>query len=203
MGSDSHIALDGSSDLVVGFFECSLNSILYQRGIYPPEDFQQKKRYGISVLMSINEELNAYLDDIIQQLKAWLQTNKISKLVLVIKSKDTNETLERWQFDVNVNKSTHGVDDTSSQNDSKNTTQEIRSIMRQIVASVSFLPTLDDDCTFNVLVYASEDVEVPITWTDSDANLIPGGGEHIRLRSFSTAVHKVDAVVAYRVEDSI
>ncbi|ORZ10880.1 mitotic spindle assembly checkpoint protein MAD2 [Absidia repens] len=202
MASDSRIALESTSDMVVDFFETSIHSILYQRGVYPPEDFKQTKRFGVSILMSINPELNAYLDEIVQQLKAWLKTNHINKLVLVIKSKETNETLERWQFDVKVVKNNHRLSKTSSGDNSVNAAKEIRGIMRQIVASVSFLPILDDDdCTFNILVYASEDAEVPLTWADTDANLIRGGGEHVRLQSLSTDDHNIDTVVSYRIED--
>ena len=34
------IKLQGSTKLVTELFEYSVNSILYQRGIYPPEDFK-------------------------------------------------------------------------------------------------------------------------------------------------------------------
>lgn len=34
------------------------------------------------------------------QLKEWMQGGKISKLVVVITSKETGEHVERWQFDV-------------------------------------------------------------------------------------------------------
>lgn len=33
-------------------------------------------------------------------LLVWLRENKLNKVVLVIKSKDTGETIERWQFDI-------------------------------------------------------------------------------------------------------
>jgi len=76
---------------------------------------------------------------------------------------------------------------------------EIQSLFRQITASVTFLPTLDGtDCTFNVLVYADADSDVPLEWGDSDAREVVGG-EKVMLRSFSTNSHKVDAVVSYRV----
>jgi mitotic spindle assembly checkpoint protein MAD2 len=75
---------------------------------------------------------------------------------------------------------------------------EIQSIFRQITASVTFLPMLDGDCTFNVLVYADADSEVPMEWGDSDAKEIRNG-EKVQLRSFSTSNHKVDTLVSYRV----
>ena len=62
------------------------------------------------------------------------------------------------------------------------------------------MPQLDGDCTFNVLVYADADSEVPMEWGDSDAKEIVNG-EKVQLRSFSTASHKVDTLVSYRVGD--
>lgn len=56
-------------------------------------------------------------------------------------------------------------------------------------------------CTgsFNILVYTGTETEVPTQWQDSDAHLISGTAEHVKLRSFSTSVHKVDSLVAYRL----
>lgn len=88
-------------------------------------------------------------------------------------------------------------------------------------------PSLDDQLTrgsagvFTILIYADKDTEVSEQWKDSDAHLIAGGAEQVRstrlspgsecadrdgtpqvkLRSFSTAVHKVEAMVAYRCVD--
>jgi mitotic spindle assembly checkpoint protein MAD2 len=74
---------------------------------------------------------------------------------------------------------------------------EIQSIFRQITASVTFLPQLDGSCTFNVLVYADADSDVPLEWGDSDAKDIKDA-ERVQLRSFSTNSHKVDTLVSYR-----
>lgn len=74
---------------------------------------------------------------------------------------------------------------------------EIAAIFRQITASVTFLPQLNGDCTFNVLVYADADSEVPVEWGDSDAKEIENG-EKVQLRGFSTANHRVDTLVSYR-----
>jgi hypothetical protein len=57
---------------------------------------------------------------------------------------------------------------------------------------------------FNILAYTTRlDTNVPLEWQDSDARLIAEGkAEQVKMRSFSTGVHKVDAVVAYmRGED--
>jgi mitotic spindle assembly checkpoint protein MAD2 len=77
---------------------------------------------------------------------------------------------------------------------------EIAAIFRQITASVTFLPQLTGDCTFNVLVYADADSDVPVEWGDSDAKEIQNG-ERVQLRGFSTANHRVDTIVSYRLGD--
>ena len=77
---------------------------------------------------------------------------------------------------------------------------EIAAIFRQITASVTFLPQLQGDCTFNVLVYADADSEVPVEWGDSDAKEIQGG-ERVQLRGFSTSSHRVETLVSYRLGD--
>lgn len=77
---------------------------------------------------------------------------------------------------------------------------EIQAIFRQITASVTFLPVLDGDCTFNVLVYADADSEVPVEWGDSDAKEIKNA-EKVQLRSFSTNNHRVGTLVSYRMAD--
>ena len=78
---------------------------------------------------------------------------------------------------------------------------EIQSVFRQITASVTFLPMLDGNCTFNVLVYADADSDVPLEWGDSDAKEIENG-EKVQLRSFSSSNHRVDTLVSYRYVES-
>ena len=36
-------------------------SILYQRGVYPPEAFESKKQYGLALWRTTEESLNKYL----------------------------------------------------------------------------------------------------------------------------------------------
>jgi mitotic spindle assembly checkpoint protein MAD2 len=77
---------------------------------------------------------------------------------------------------------------------------EIQAIIRQITASVTFLPMLEGRCTFNVLVYADPDANVPDEeWVDSDAREVKNA-ENVKLRSFSTMNHKIDTMVSYRLD---
>jgi hypothetical protein len=58
------------------------------------------KKYGLTMLVSSDDQVKAYIKKIMTQLNEWMIGGKISKLVVVITSKDTGEHLERWQFDV-------------------------------------------------------------------------------------------------------
>lgn len=52
------------------------------------------------MLVSSDDQVKAYIKKIMSQLDKWMVGGKISKLVVVITSKDTGEPVERWQFDV-------------------------------------------------------------------------------------------------------
>lgn len=190
------------------------------------------------MLVTSDDQVKAYIKKIMSQLNKWMTGGKISKLVVVISSKETGEHVERWQFDVQIfnrpSKKVASKDTAAKPPDKENAAPmqaslslsvvpiplpnlryrdtpepppektekdiqlEIQSIFRQITASVTFLPQLDaGNCTFNVLVYADADSEVPMEWGDSDAKEIENG-EKVQLRSFSTSNHRVDTLVSYR-----
>jgi len=219
--STHKLALKGSSKMVAEFFEYSINTILYQRGVYPVEDFHAVKKYGLNMLVTSDDQVKAYIKKIMSQLNKWMIGQKISKLVIVITGKESGEHVERWQFDVSLTKSSKSKPSTTSSTDKENSNpaddpasstipqpeatpsdediqSAIRALFRQITASVTFLPELAEPCTFNVLVYADADSEVPIDWGDSDEKEIDGG-EKVQLRSFSTASHRVDTMVSYKL----
>ncbi|CAK7272472.1 Mitotic spindle checkpoint component mad2 [Sporothrix epigloea] len=218
------LSLKGSAKLVSEFFQYSIHSILFQRGVYPAEDFTAVKKYGLNMLVSSDDQVRAYVKKIMSQLDRWMVSGQISKLVLVITDKDTGEHVERWQFDVQLfgnkgpkksktDKADKAVKSSSANKENADGSQEampekteaeiqaeIAAIFRQITASVTFLPQLAGDCTFNVLVYADADSEVPVEWGDSDAKEIVNG-ERVQLRGFSTSSHRVDTLVSYRLAD--
>lgn len=49
-----------------------INSILYQRGIYPPETFSRVIQYDMSLLITTDATLKKYLSDVVSQLKGTL-----------------------------------------------------------------------------------------------------------------------------------
>jgi hypothetical protein len=44
-------------------------SILFQRAIYPPEDFKMVKKYGLNVLVTIDDSLKSYLKKLLTQVE--------------------------------------------------------------------------------------------------------------------------------------
>lgn len=79
-------------------------------------------------------------------------------------------------------------------------TQEIQAIIRQITASVTFLPLLSDTCTIDLLAYTDKESEIPFEWEESDPRYIDGAA-NVKLRSFSTNLHKVEALVSYKMDE--
>lgn len=77
---------------------------------------------------------------------------------------------------------------------------EIQAIIRQITASVTFLPLLNEPCSFDLLIYTNKTAVVPKKWQDSDPRYIMNSQE-VKLRSFTTSFHKVDSMVTYKEAD--
>lgn len=96
----SEITLRGSVAIVTEFFVYALNNILYQRSIYPASMFAFEKKYGLSLMMTKDENLKNYLTNVLSQLEKWLLSGDVEKLVLVFMAAATGEVRERWTFNV-------------------------------------------------------------------------------------------------------
>jgi mitotic spindle assembly checkpoint protein MAD2 len=185
-----------------------------------PETFKRESKYGITVLTTTDDGLLKYLSIVQNQVSAWLQTGQIQRLVVVVKGVDTLETLERWQFNVSIEDGSSKIQDNGANENAtpnqqtqqqvhgttgksmKEIHNEIQAIIRQITASVTFLPLLQQPCTFDLLIYTQKDVDnVPDTWSDSDPCYITNNSSEVKLRSFTTSIHKVDSLVAYKEPD--
>merc|ERR1711935_191879 len=184
---ESGLTLKGSTVIVTEFFEYSINSILFQRGVYPTEDFKRVSKYGCTIMVSSNPKVRAYLDMVLKAMKKWLFTKAAQKLVLVIIGIDSGKTLERWVFNVHSDKAdTTGI---STKSDTA-IKSEIGALIRQITSSVSFLPLLDELCKFDVLIYTDDDVAVPIECEESGPMKI-AKPERVELRAIDTNIHRV------------
>ncbi len=175
-------------------------------GIYPPETFKRETKYGLTVLTTTDGGLLKYLSQVMAQVEAWLLSGDVQRLVVVVSGVDSGDTLERWQFNVTLDEQPDAencppnLQQPSGKKTIKEINGEIQAIIRQITASVTFLPLLNEPCSFDLLVYTKKDAAVPAKWEDSDPCYIMNSQE-VKLRSFTTTVHKVDSMVAYREAD--
>ena len=146
----------------------------------------------MTVLTTTDEGLLKYLGNVMAQVDAWLNSGDVQRLVVVVSGMDSGETLERWQFNITL-------EETDSENVMPNGNRasagktvkeihgEIQAIIRQITASVTFLPLLNEPCSFDLLVYTKKDAKVPEKWEDSDPCYI-NKSQEVKLRSFTTTV---------------
>ena len=179
-----------------------------------PETFKRESKYGLTVLTTTDEGLLRYLDNVQSQVNEWLMTGHVQRLVVVVQGVDSGDTLERWQFNVAVDPADTIMTSTGGENQVPNTVattttaakeksvkdihNEIQAIIRQITASVTFLPLLKESCTFDLLVYTDKNVVLPSEkWADSDPCYILNSAQ-VKLRSFTTSVHQIDSMVAYK-----
>ncbi|POI21178.1 hypothetical protein CIB84_015075 [Bambusicola thoracicus] len=132
----------------------------------------------------------------LRPLPEWLYKCTVQRLVVVISSIENNEVLERWQFDIECDKNARG-ESAPREKSQKAIQDEIRSVIRQITATVTFLPLLETACAFDLLIYTDKDLVVPEKWEESGPQFI-ANSEEVRLRSFTTTIHKVNSMVAYK-----
>ncbi|XP_076281901.1 mitotic arrest deficient 2 [Lasioglossum baleicum] len=199
------ITLKGSAELVKQYLLYGVNSILYQRGIYPPETFEPAEHFGLFILMSTDDKIKSFFDSVLGQIQEWLVQRKVQKVTLVITNVNTKEVLEKWDFKVDYEGQTaNGAKDNVSSSlpdvgskDATTIQKEIREVIRQITGTVSFLPLLDCLCSFDILTYTVPDCGIPKQWDETQPAFIANSQE-VQLRSFSTSIHKMETIVSYK-----
>ncbi|KAK6044123.1 hypothetical protein COOONC_18373, partial [Cooperia oncophora] len=72
--------------------------------------------------------------------------------------------MERWQFDIQTEEMNEEGENSTRQKDEKKIKQEMSDVIRQITASVTFLPLLEEPCSFDVLIYTGKETEAPSDW---------------------------------------
>ncbi|XP_050432493.1 mitotic spindle assembly checkpoint protein MAD2A [Adelges cooleyi] len=193
------ITLKGSAKLVMDYLNFGINSILFQRGIYPPESFKTEEHFGLSILVSTDEKIQQFLEPVLNQMKNWLLEQKIQKMSMVISNVTTKEVMERWDFKVQYEGSGDPNPDSVGNKELSTIQKEIRDVLRQICSTVSFLPLLDCPCAFDLQIYTKPDVDIPQEWAETAPSYIANSQE-LQLRSFSTSLHRMDTVVSYKAD---
>lgn len=122
---------------------------------------------------------------------------------MVITNVATRECLECWDFKVDAEPSSENADpnaEKTSTKELKKIQSEIGAVMRQIAATISYLPLLEAQCSFDLHIHTLKSTEVPDNWSET-AGVKIHNSQVIQLKSFSTGVQKVDTVVSYKMVD--
>ncbi|KAG8964395.1 Mitotic spindle checkpoint component mad2, partial [Tulasnella sp. 408] len=203
------ITLKGSTEIVTDFFKFAVNAILYHRNVYPTDDFQMVKKYGQVVLLTQDLGLEKYIETVLSQVKGehpifgrfflspadtnvavlaeWLNSGTITQLVIAIVARESKITLERWVFDINLTLPPQPTEEDPQPapippKPEAEIQAEIRAIIKQIISSNTFLPTLQEPTYFTVLAYTNDnpgsvtpEPNTPALWVESDSMAIEAG----------------------------
>lgn len=123
---------------------------------------------------------------------------------MIISNVTSKEVIECWDFKVKSENIPDGSDpkNPTSDKELKKIQAEIRDVMRQIAATVSYLPLLEHTCSFDVLVHVVADaaIEAPTMWSETEEVEIKNA-QTVQLKSFSTGLQKVETVVNYKMNE--
>lgn len=191
----SSITLRGSTAIVTEYFAYSINSILYLRGIYGQDSFTSQQKYGLPLMVAKEPALSKYLGEVLQRVAEWLMSGKVQKLVVVLLPIGGTEAIEKWEF--NVENEDVEVGATSSKPEA-DIHREIQAILRQINASVSFLPVINDPVTFDIMIYTDAENPTPSGWEECPNRDHVNNAVEVKFREFSTKIHRVDTAVIYK-----
>lgn len=194
--SKPEIDLKGSIQIVCEYFTFAISSILYIRSVYPDEYFIQKKHYDIPLNLIDEPNVKAYISHTVNGIQALMEQHKAKKLIVVLVDKESDETMERWSFNIDQDDGHEGVAPTK-----QSVQLDIRGIMRQIVSTSSFLPSFVSALSFRILIVTDDDTPIESKWMECDPHFIPNS-ETVDLKSFGTGSHKISTSVSYRVDDS-
>ncbi|XP_068630486.1 mitotic spindle assembly checkpoint protein MAD2A [Battus philenor] len=198
------ITLRGSAQIICEYLKYAINAVLFQRGLYPPESFKAEQQYGITLLMSEDPLIKGFLTNLLLQSEEWIVNKKVTKLSLIIINVANKETLECWDFNVQYEDGDAALskekNETVGSKELKKIQQEIREVMLQVAATISYLPLLDCRCSFDVLVHAKSNCDVPEKWAEATPISI-ANAQNVQLKAFSTSLHKMETVVSYKLTD--
>ncbi|KAF8340321.1 DNA-binding protein [Cantharellus anzutake] len=188
----TRVTIPGSVAQIIDYLKYAINGILFHRGVYPSEDFLVEKRFGLNLLLTVNDSVEDYIESTLIRLKEWISQGRVSHVVVVLIDEDDGHTIERWVFDISV----RVVATTLSEND---LIREMNAVMKDIITP-TFLPSIETPMVFNILTYAKDDVDIPDGWEATHPHSVIDG-EHDTLKAFNSLHHTLGLSVVYRDEE--
>lgn len=107
--------------------------------------------------------------------------------------------VEKWDFCIECDRD-FSVDH-EIEADQEEIQKGIRSVIRQIIATISVLPFLDGVFTFDMLMYTDKNTALPSNkWEDAKPQYVNGSGEQLKFPTVATGIHNVGTMVSYKVD---
>lgn len=184
------LKLNAPAELVCEFFYYALTAVLFLRGVYPHHEFRRVRRWGIPLFESVNPDVVLYLRKAMFELKIWIARRSLHQLALVIVDY-SDQPAERWHFNVSTS--------TISQQDIKS----LQATMRQIGASVSYLPILTGPHSFHIVIEDDHAVNDPgELWSEVQfhRDLPSEGQQKIQFTKVDAGAVEVSPEVLYCVD---
>ncbi|KAG9000896.1 Mitotic spindle checkpoint component mad2 [Tulasnella sp. JGI-2019a] len=193
------IALRGSATTIADYLRYAIYLILFLRGVYPIEDFMVIDKFDLELLIATNEDLETYVTTVLSQVEQWVAVKAINQVVLVIVSKETKETLERWVFDVQTI-------DSSNQTTPKaeaDLYRDVHLMLAGIRGTNSMLSEIEEPTLCNILAYVKADAESGELlggWEEAQthAAIDQDMSSEVKLKPAATLLHRIQPTVVYR-----
>ncbi|CAE6420949.1 unnamed protein product [Rhizoctonia solani] len=188
------LTASGSPATIIEFLYYAVNSILFYRGVYESEDFRAVNKYEQDLVIIRDGEVTDFLDRFFKQVEEWLGQKLIHRVVLVIVSKDTGKTLERWVFNLEPHDGPANLDKIQ---------HKIQATLKQLKATIPIFPDIKEPTVFNLLAVKRDEPQssgAPTSekWVDAHAHAIPIEiRDQTAMRGFNTRDSKLDMNVVY------
>uniref|UniRef100_A0A182W485 HORMA domain-containing protein n=1 Tax=Anopheles minimus TaxID=112268 RepID=A0A182W485_9DIPT len=199
---EQSITLEGSAAIIHEYLKYGVHSIIFQRGIYPSGDFRPEEYNGVPMMVSRDDRIKSYVNRMMEKVQELILKKIIKKITVCIITLEKHEIIERWDF--NIKPQYENEETPISNKPLKEIQEEIRTVMRQIFATVSILPCIEKRCTFDIMVHTASNVfeanpNVLEDFQEENFESIEiKNSQTLELKQFSTGFNKVKTSVIYK-----
>jgi mitotic spindle assembly checkpoint protein MAD2B len=184
------------------FLIVAIHTILYERGLYPPETFLLTRAYNFPVRQNRHPLVCKWIQDAVSAVHDQMLKGTVRRVVLVIYS-DQQEVLERFLFDIErfpavpeKEAYTEFENESSADDEVKvsrvDVEEQLRATVRMLAYCGGKLGELPEDCTYTLAVELKESADPPIGVCCSSV------GHGIRLMAFSIRNRGCHPYLRYR-----
>lgn len=134
-------------------------------------------------------------------LSEWIVSREVFKLSVIVLRKDSLEVLEVWDFNILYEDGEPALCRMKNKRvglkDLNKIQQEMREFILQVDNTMALLPSLGEECSFNVLVHVNRDLHVPKNWVEIE-NISVANPKTVQYnKTISTSLHKMQTNVFF------